>query len=197
MPSRRHSRQTFPVPLPIDPLIPVRFRHPVGSDHTRRRLRPAAVVRQRRHVLDRLQLDARADSRPEPGPRTRTSSSCTPIFLIFSEIFSAARCAAHGVLLRLPLVADRAGRSQAITCPARSVIDDRVVERRLHVGIGLADVLACALLWLCCFGHLGLTSLLVAIFLPATVFRGPFRVRALERVRWPRTGRPRRWRSPR
>ena len=34
-------------------------------------------------------------------------------------------------------------------------------------------------------------------FLPATVFRGPFRVRALVRVRWPRTGRPLRCRSPR
>ena len=29
-------------------------------------------------------------------------------------------------------------------------------------------------------------------FLPATVFRGPLRVRALERVRWPRTGSERR-----
>src|SRR5262245_8484515 len=29
-------------------------------------------------------------------------------------------------------------------------------------------------------------------FLPATVFRGPLRVRALVRVRWPRTGRWRR-----
>ena len=34
-------------------------------------------------------------------------------------------------------------------------------------------------------------------FLPATVLRGPLRVRALERVRWPRTGRLRRWRLPR
>lgn len=29
-------------------------------------------------------------------------------------------------------------------------------------------------------------------FLPATVFFGPLRVRAFVRVRWPRTGRPRR-----
>src|SRR6478735_9365675 len=35
-----------------------------------------------------------------------------------------------------------------------------------------------------------------AFFLPATVFFGPLRVRALVRVRWPRTGRPRRWRIP-
>src|SRR5262249_19545506 len=34
-------------------------------------------------------------------------------------------------------------------------------------------------------------------FLPATVLRGPLRVRALVRVRWPRTGRFRRWRKPR
>ena len=36
-----------------------------------------------------------------------------------------------------------------------------------------------------------------AFFLPATVFRGPLRVRAFVWVRWPRTGRPRRWRRPR
>ena len=34
-------------------------------------------------------------------------------------------------------------------------------------------------------------------FLPATVFFGPFRVRALVRVRWPRTGSPKRCRIPR
>src|SRR5699024_1030018 len=33
-------------------------------------------------------------------------------------------------------------------------------------------------------------------FFPAIVFFGPLRVRALVLVRWPRTGRPRRWRSP-
>src|SRR6187431_3716161 len=35
-----------------------------------------------------------------------------------------------------------------------------------------------------------------AFFLPATVRLGPLRVRALVFVRWPRTGRPRRWRRP-
>ena len=34
-------------------------------------------------------------------------------------------------------------------------------------------------------------------FLPAMGFAGPLRVRALVWVRWPRTGRPRRWRRPR
>ena len=35
-----------------------------------------------------------------------------------------------------------------------------------------------------------------AFFLPAIVFFGPLRVRAFVCVRWPRTGRPRRWRMP-
>src|SRR5438046_2519773 len=44
-----------------------------------------------------------ADSRPEPGPFTRTSISLRPNFDAFSAQVSAARWAANGVLLRLPL----------------------------------------------------------------------------------------------
>src|SRR5256885_7572553 len=44
-----------------------------------------------------------ADSRPEPGPLTRTSISLRPNLLAFSAQVSAARWAANGVLLRLPL----------------------------------------------------------------------------------------------
>src|SRR5262245_21727096 len=44
-----------------------------------------------------------ADSRPEPGPFTSTSTSRTPIFRAFSEARSAAFCAANGVDLREPL----------------------------------------------------------------------------------------------
>src|SRR6516225_7155929 len=44
-----------------------------------------------------------ADSRPEPGPLTRTSNSFKPNFVAFSAQVSAARWAANGVLLRLPL----------------------------------------------------------------------------------------------
>lgn len=36
-----------------------------------------------------------------------------------------------------------------------------------------------------------------AFFLPATVLRLPLRVRLFVRVRWPRTGKPLRWRRPR
>src|SRR5262245_48763364 len=44
-----------------------------------------------------------ADSRPEPGPLTRTSISFRPNLDAFSAAVSAARWAAKGVLLRLPL----------------------------------------------------------------------------------------------
>src|SRR5438132_11468161 len=44
-----------------------------------------------------------ADSRPEPGPLTRTSISFRPNLVAFSAQVSAARWAANGVLLRLPL----------------------------------------------------------------------------------------------
>src|SRR5207244_11325691 len=44
-----------------------------------------------------------ADSRPEPGPLTRTSISFRPNLLARSAATSAARWAANGVLLRLPL----------------------------------------------------------------------------------------------
>src|SRR4051794_22266341 len=44
-----------------------------------------------------------ADSRPAPGPLTLTSTSLRPNFIAFSAACSAARWAAKGVLLRLPL----------------------------------------------------------------------------------------------
>src|SRR6516164_7028431 len=44
-----------------------------------------------------------ADSRPEPGPLTRTSISFRPNLVARSAAISAARWAAKGVLLRLPL----------------------------------------------------------------------------------------------
>src|SRR5215475_5734523 len=44
-----------------------------------------------------------ADSRPEPGPLTRTSISFRPNLVARSAAVSAARWAAKGVLLRLPL----------------------------------------------------------------------------------------------
>ena len=61
-------------------------------------------------------------SRPEPGPLTRTSSSLTPNFDARSAHVSAARCAAKGVLLRLPLKPDVPAVAQHKTSPLTSVI---------------------------------------------------------------------------
>src|SRR5580700_662591 len=73
--------------------------------------------------------------------------------------------------------------------------DDGVVERTLDVGDTHGHVLAFALSGTTTAG-LGLGHYLRTFFLPATVRLGPLRVRALVRVRWPRTGRPLRWRMP-
>src|SRR5262245_34421443 len=138
--------------------------------------------------------DRMADSRPAPGPFTRTSISFTPIFRAPSAAFSAARWAAKGVDLREPLNPIVPADAQQRTSPFGSAIETIVL---------LKEALTCAI----AFGTVRLAFFFfpMAIFylisftlrLPATVFRGPFRVRALVRVRWPRTGRPRRWRIPR
>ena len=74
---------------------------------------------------------------------------------------------------------------------------DRVVEGGLDVGLADRNVLLDA-----AAGAAALRALsrhyFFTFFLPATCMRfGPLRVRALVLVRWPSTGRPRRWRSPR
>src|SRR5205807_691245 len=73
--------------------------------------------------------------------------------------------------------------------------DDRVVERALDVGHAVGDVLALTTPRAAA-ARLGLGHYFLTFFLPATVFLGPFLVRALVWVRWPCTGRPRRWRMP-
>src|SRR5262245_57239831 len=63
-----------------------------------------------------------ADSRPAPGPLTRTSTSLTPNLDAFSAHASAALWAAYGVLFRLPLnPAVPADAVQSVS-PAVSVI---------------------------------------------------------------------------
>src|SRR5215212_1707298 len=114
---------------------------------------------------------------------------------------SAVTWAAKGVDLREPLNPALPADSHAITAPSRSVSVTIVL---------LKDVLMCAwpngmffrtrrrpprgrrappLAW-------GI-YLLTFFFWATWPRRGPLRLRALVLVRWPRTGRPRRWRSPR
>src|SRR5512143_1557746 len=63
-----------------------------------------------------------ADSRPGPGPFTRTSRFFTPHSLALFPAFSAATCAANGVLLREPLKPQLPARAQASVLPCRSVM---------------------------------------------------------------------------
>src|SRR5262249_48542951 len=63
-----------------------------------------------------------ADSRPEPGPETSTSSVRMPCSCAFFAASSAATCAANGVDLREPLKPLLPDVAQAIVLPCASVI---------------------------------------------------------------------------
>src|SRR5256884_8657637 len=63
-----------------------------------------------------------ADSRPDPGPFTLTSISLTPNFVALSAQVSAARWAAKGVLLRLPLNPTVPAEAKQSVSPLVSVI---------------------------------------------------------------------------
>src|SRR6516164_1744769 len=63
-----------------------------------------------------------ADSRPEPGPLTRTSISFRPNLVARSAAVSAARWAAKGVLLRLPLKPTVPAEAKQSVSPLVSVI---------------------------------------------------------------------------
>src|SRR5438552_6999659 len=138
-----------------------------------------------------------AVSRPEPGPFTKTSTFCNPCSIPLRAHESAVTWAANGVDLREPLNPAEPADSHAITLPSLSVSATIVL---------LNDVLMCA----CPMAMFlrtrrrvrpraavfrgGAIYVFAAAFLPRlTVFAGPLRVRAFVRVRWPFTGRPRRW----
>src|SRR6201989_2808856 len=63
-----------------------------------------------------------ADSRPGPGPPTRTSTFFTPCSCAATPAFSAATWAAHGVLLREPRKPQPPEGAQDNVLPWRSVI---------------------------------------------------------------------------
>src|SRR3984893_2115796 len=68
-------------------------------------------------------LSARtADSRPGPGPPTRTSTFFTPCSCAATPAFSAATCAANGVLLREPRKPQPPEVAQESVLPCRSVM---------------------------------------------------------------------------
>src|ERR1700741_2488372 len=63
-----------------------------------------------------------ADSRPEPGPITSTSSTFMPCSIAFLPASSAAICAAYGVDLREPLKPLVPDDDQAMVLPCASVM---------------------------------------------------------------------------
>ena len=87
------------------------------------------------------------------------------------------------------------------------IIDDRIIESRMNIHDAFWDVPSNFLLPRCSsvasFCHASLLTFaryyfgVGATFLPETVRRGPFLVRVLFFVLWPRTGRLRRCRNPR
>src|ERR1700712_3663000 len=162
-----------------------------------------------------------AVSRPEPGPLTKTSTFFMPCSCAWRAADSAASWAANGVDLREPLKPTPPDDAHAITAPVVSVIETIVL---LNVDLMCAWPIAMFFFSLrrgfraAAFGAAMSVSLLrglrdarhderagpegpgrylrPAFFLPATVRFGPLRVRAFVFVRWPCTGRPRRWRRP-
>src|SRR5512142_409756 len=68
-----------------------------------------------------------AASRPAPGPRTKTSTVFIPESSALRAAFSAAICAAYGVLLREPFQPDAPADDHAMTFPAGSLIEMMVL----------------------------------------------------------------------
>src|SRR5580698_9599205 len=144
-----------------------------------------------------------ADSRPEPGPETRTSTERTPWSRAALAAPTAACCAANGVPLREPRKPSEPEDFQESVLPTWSVIVTMVLLneawmktrpngtflRSRFLNFLFLPVFVAVPLVFCVFAM----GYFVAFFLPATVpLRGPLRVRALVWVRWPRTGRLRR-----
>ena len=72
-----------------------------------------------------------AVSRPEPGPRTRTSTLRTPCSMARLAQASAASWAANGVDLREPLKPTLPAEAQASTLPSGSAIETIVLLNEL------------------------------------------------------------------
>src|SRR5688500_4637392 len=132
-----------------------------------------------------------ADSRPGPGPPTRTSTFFTPCSCAALPAFSAATCAANGVDLREPRKPAPPEVAQLRALPWRSVMVMIVLLKEAWTW-AIPSVTIRLIFFFALTAGLFMA---VPYFLMA--LRGPLRVRALVRVRWPRSGRPRRWRWPR
>src|SRR3989449_5708742 len=165
--------------------------------------RPAPVVRDGRDVGDGAHLEARglqgADRSLAAGARPADEDLDRPHAVLQRLLGGRLGGLLRGKGGRLAAALEALGPGRA---PRDDVAvdvgdgDDGVVERALDVSLPLDDVLALAP---ACANDLLLWHYLPAFtfFLPATARLGPRRLRALVRVRCPRTGSPRRCRMPR
>src|SRR3954470_5899199 len=167
--------------------------------------RTAAVVRLGGDVGDGADLEAGGLQRADRGLTAGAGALDEHVDLLHAVLGGLAGGALGGHLRR-----ERRGLARALeTDVARGgprdhgtgrVRDghDGVVEGALDVRVAERDVLLLLAADLLGSGRAaaGRHYFLPAFFLPATVFFGPLRPRALVLVRWPRTGRPRRCRIP-
>src|SRR3970282_22649 len=128
-----------------------------------------------------------------------------PLSIAARAAFSPAIWAAHGVLLREPLKPEPPAMAQETTLPLGSVRVTRVLLKVLLMnalprGMDFRSRRrprrAPAPFFASAIGR-PTSYFFPARRLPATVLRAPRLLRALVRVRWPWTGRLRRWRWPR
>src|SRR5882672_5887442 len=131
-----------------------------------------------------------ADSRPEPGPCTRTCTRRTPRFIASRAACSAATVAANGVDFFEPANPALPEEPQVRALPCMSEI---VINVLLNVAVMWAMPSA-STTFLVRLAPVGLACAIyffnAGFFLPAIARRGPFFVRAFVCVRWPRTGNP-------
>src|ERR1700693_3466448 len=165
--------------------------------------RSASVVRDRRHVGDGAHLEAgclqRADGSLPTSARTPNEYLDRAHAVLEGLLGGGLSCDLGGERRRLAAALETLStrRAPRDDVPVHvSDRDDRVVERALDVGLPRDNVLALAAPGPDYF-FLGHYLPALTFFLPATARLGPRRPRALVRVRWPRTRKPRRWRPPR
>src|ERR1051326_2710642 len=143
-----------------------------------------------------------ADSRPAPGPLTRTSAERSPYSFTLLAAVREACCAANGVPLRDPRKPSEPELDQASTLPTRSVNVMMVLLKdactcTMPAGTTFFSFFLKDFFLVVLAGAFAMVDYVLAeaFFLLAMVpRRGPLRVRALVCVRWPRTGSPRRCR---
>src|SRR3954454_21127154 len=167
--------------------------------------RAATVVRNWGDVGDRADLQADRLQRPDGGLAAGAGTLHEHVDLAHAVLLRAAGsglgCHLRGERCRLAraleahLAGARPGDHVAQRVGDR---DDRVVERALDVGVPVSDVLLLLAAYLLRGRALlcGRHYFFPTFFLPATVLRGPLRVRALVWGRGPGTARPRRSRTP-